>query len=65
MTAAGYRMGKKKGGVFITVRDSDKPEIADTAARFYKLGFTPLRHQGDGPRPCAGAGIPVETVKNS
>ena len=61
MTAAGYRMGKK-GGVFITVRDSDKPEIADTAARFYKLGFTLYATRGTA-RVLRGAGIPVETVK--
>ena len=38
LTAAGYNL-KKHGGVLITVRNSDKPEIADTAKRFYDLGF--------------------------
>ncbi|MBR5452800.1 MAG: carbamoyl-phosphate synthase large subunit, partial [Clostridia bacterium] len=38
LLAAGYRM-KRNGGVFITVRDSDKVEIADTARRFHELGF--------------------------
>ena len=38
LLAAGYRM-KRNGGVFITVRNSDKGEISDTARRFYELGF--------------------------
>ncbi len=38
LVAAGYSM-KKQGGVFITVRDSDKSEIGDTAKRWYDLGF--------------------------
>jgi carbamoyl-phosphate synthase large subunit len=38
LVAAGYTL-KKKGGVFITVRDSDKSEIGDTAKRYYDLGF--------------------------
>ena len=38
LTAAGYRM-RKEGGVFITVRDSDKAEIADVAKKFADLGF--------------------------
>ena len=39
LVAAGYRM-KKEGGVFITVRNSDKVEIPDVAKKFYDLGFT-------------------------
>ena len=39
LLAAGYRM-KKDGGVFLTVRDSDKDEIADTAKKYRDLGFT-------------------------
>lgn len=39
LIAAGYKLGKK-GGVLITVRNSDKPEIAHTAKLFYDLGFT-------------------------
>jgi carbamoyl-phosphate synthase large subunit len=39
LTAAGYKM-KKQGGVFITVRDTDKPEIAAIAKKFADLGFT-------------------------
>ena len=38
LIAAGYKM-KKQGGVLITVRDSDKEEIVDTAKRYYDLGF--------------------------
>lgn len=38
LTAAGYRL-EKNGGVFITVRDSDKKEIPKTAKMFADLGF--------------------------
>ncbi len=38
LVAAGYKM-KKKGGVLITVRDSDKPEAMEIADRFASLGF--------------------------
>ncbi|MDD6329347.1 MAG: carbamoyl-phosphate synthase large subunit [Firmicutes bacterium] len=38
LVAAGYSM-KKQGGVFITVRDSDKSEVGETAKRWYDLGF--------------------------
>lgn len=38
LVAAGYKF-KNKGGVFITVRDSDKSEISDIAKKFYNLGF--------------------------
>ena len=38
LIAAGYKLGKK-GGVLITVRDSDKFEIPQTAKAFYDLGF--------------------------
>ena len=39
LTAAGYKL-EQKGGVFITVRDSDKKEIPQTAKMFAELGFT-------------------------
>ena len=39
LTAAGYKL-EKNGGVFITVRDSDKKEIPTTAKMFADLGFT-------------------------
>ena len=38
LTAAGYKL-KKKGGVFISVRDSDKQETIRIADRFANLGF--------------------------
>lgn len=39
LVAAGYRM-KKKGGIFITVRDQDKSEIGEIARKFEDLGYT-------------------------
>ncbi len=38
LVAAGYKM-YRNGGVFITVRDSDKPEIVEIAKKFAGLGF--------------------------
>ncbi|MGN1415578.1 MAG: carbamoyl-phosphate synthase large subunit [Oscillospiraceae bacterium] len=38
LIAAGYNM-KKKGGVLITVRDTDKQEIIYVAEKFERLGF--------------------------
>lgn len=35
---AGYKL-KKSGGVFISVKDSDKPEIASIGKKFMDLGF--------------------------
>lgn len=39
LIGAGYTM-KKSGGVFLSVRDSDKAECAAVAEKFHKLGFT-------------------------
>jgi carbamoyl-phosphate synthase large subunit len=39
LVAAGYKM-KKQGGVLITVRNSDKAEIADVAKKFVQRGFS-------------------------
>lgn len=39
LIAAGYKM-KKNGGIFITVRDSDKNEVGDLARKYAELGFT-------------------------
>ncbi len=39
LIAAGYKM-KKDGGVFITVRNSDKVEIGEIAKKYADLGFT-------------------------
>lgn len=38
LRAAGYPM-RKDGGVFLSVRDTDKEEVIDIARRFYRLGF--------------------------
>lgn len=38
LVAAGYKM-RKTGGVFITVRDTDKHEIAEIAEKYSALGF--------------------------
>lgn len=38
LVAAGYKL-KRSGGVFISVRDTDKPEIIDIADKFASLGF--------------------------
>ncbi|HMM06792.1 MAG TPA: carbamoyl-phosphate synthase large subunit [Clostridiales bacterium] len=38
LVAANYRM-EKGGGVFITVRNSDKGEMVDVARKFYESGF--------------------------
>ncbi|MBS6398214.1 MAG: carbamoyl-phosphate synthase large subunit [Clostridiales bacterium] len=38
LVAAGYQL-TQKGGVFLTVRDTDKQEISDIARRFADLGF--------------------------
>jgi carbamoyl-phosphate synthase large subunit len=45
LIAAGYNMDKK-GGVFITVRNSDKNEIPDIAKKYAALGFTLYATQG-------------------
>jgi carbamoyl-phosphate synthase large subunit len=39
LVAAGYQMNKKSGGVLISVRDSDKIEIADIAKMYHELGY--------------------------
>ena len=39
LVAAGYKM-YKRGGVFITVRNSDKMEIVEIAKKFDSMGFT-------------------------
>lgn len=39
LVAAGYKLNRN-GGVLITVRDSDKPEIVPIAEKFKKCGFT-------------------------
>ena len=55
LIAAGYKM-KKDGGVFITVRDSDKNEIAETTKKYADLGFTLYATKGTA-KVLAEAGI--------
>lgn len=61
LVAAGYRM-QVEGGVLITVRDSDKGEIAGIARKYDELGFALYATEGT-----AGilreAGLYVNTVK--
>ena len=60
LVAAGYQM-KRRGGIFITVRDTDKHEIADTAKKYYELGFTLYATSGTA-KVLNDAGIPSVTV---
>ncbi len=60
LTAAGYKLGKK-GGVLITVRNSDKGEIPQTAKMFYDLGFKIYATKGTA-AVLREHGIPVEEV---
>ncbi len=46
LIAAGYKM-YKEGGVFFTVRDSDKHEIPELAKKFVLLGFTLYATEGN------------------
>ena len=61
LIAAGYKLGVK-GGVFITVRDSDKAEIPQTAKAFYDLGFKIYATVGTA-AVLEDHGIPCERVK--
>ena len=60
LLAAGYQL-KKQGGVFFTVRDSDKTEIVDVAKKFSDLGFTLYATAGTAEVIRRG-GMTVETV---
>ncbi|MFA5383162.1 MAG: carbamoyl-phosphate synthase large subunit [Eubacteriales bacterium] len=61
LIAAGYKM-VKQGGVLITVRDSDKPEIIDLARKFAELGFTLYATDGTA-RVLEHSGLHVISVK--
>jgi len=61
LVAAGYKM-VKQGGVLITVRDSDKPEIVDLARKFAELGFTLYATDGTA-RVLEHSGLHVISVK--
>lgn len=60
LIASGCQM-RKKGGVFITVRDSDKSEIAGIAEKFYLLGFS-LYATGGTASVLEKAGMKVEVI---
>jgi len=60
LTAAGYKLDVK-GGVLITVRDSDKREIPQTAKLFYDLGFKIYSTKGTA-QVLTEHGIPCEAV---
>ncbi len=50
---------EEEGGVFITVRDSDKNEIADIAKKYADLGFTLYATKGTA-KVLAEAGMQVD-----
>ena len=60
LVAAGYQM-KRRGGVLITVRDSDKPEIAELAEKFVLCGFTLYATEGTA-RLLTSKGMDVQAV---
>ena len=60
LIAAGYRM-RKSGGVFLSVRDSDKNEIVDVAKKFHDLGFSLYSTKGTS-EVIAKVGLPVTLV---
>ncbi|MEG6520830.1 carbamoyl-phosphate synthase large subunit [Desulfotomaculum sp. 1211_IL3151] len=60
LLAAGYRL-EKRGGVLITVRDSDKPEIAVLAEKLCAGGFTLYATEGTA-RYLSGHGLAVQRV---
>jgi len=61
LLAAGYAL-KRKGGVFISVRNSDKDEICDIGRKFDGLGFELYATDGTG-EILKKAGLSVTTVK--
>jgi len=61
LVAAGYKT-RKRGGVLITVRNSDKAEIADVAEKFVKLGFSLYATRGTA-KFLAGKGFSARTVE--
>jgi len=61
LVAAGYKM-VKQGGVLITVRDSDKPEIVDIVRNYADMGFQLYATQGTA-KIIAEAGLKVIPVK--
>ena len=60
LVAAGYQM-HKSGGVFITVRESDRAEAADIAEKFSRLGFSLFATRGTA-KFLQGKGFTVQAV---
>ncbi len=63
LIAAGYKM-KRKGGVLITVRNSDKQEIVDVAEKFYDIGFKIYASDGTG-KVLQNSDVPCEIVETA
>ncbi len=61
LLAASYKM-QKTGGILISVRDSDKPEIADVAKAYSELGYEIYATEGTA-RIIRKSGFPVSVVK--
>ncbi len=61
LIAAGNKMKKSGGRVFITVREQDKAEIGEIAKKFNKLGFELYATMGTA-SVLAKAGLTVKTV---
>ena len=61
LIAAGNKMKKQQGRVFITVRNQDKAEIGDIAKKFYNLGFKLYATMGTA-SVLAKAGLTVKIV---
>jgi carbamoyl-phosphate synthase large subunit len=61
LVAAGYKM-VKQGGLLVTVRDGDKPEIVDIVKKYAELGFT-LYATGGTAKVLEEAGLEVVSVK--
>ena len=60
LSAAGYKM-KRTGGILLSVRDSDKPEIVNVAKNYYELGFKLYATEGTA-RVIAKSGMQVTVV---
>ena len=60
LLGAGYKMAKT-GGVFLTVRDSDKNEIGDIAEKFSEMGFLLYATAGTA-KVLEGLGLRVKVV---
>ncbi|MDR1133952.1 MAG: diaminopimelate epimerase, partial [Synergistaceae bacterium] len=60
LSAAGYNM-ERRGGVLLTVRDSDKPEIVDVAKKYSQLGMNLYATKGTA-RVLSRTGLPAITI---